>query len=103
MVGNDEDRCRSRKLCVEDRGWSSTGQVLSGRTIKRSGDAGYGLHCAQGDKKHGFFGLASKPRSTVSPSLASKSVATVFVFWSQNHSLGFPGLDLKTGSYDLMI
>jgi hypothetical protein len=47
--------------------------------IKRSGDVVCGLHCAQGDEERRFLGLASKPRSTVSPGLASKSVATVFV------------------------
>jgi hypothetical protein len=30
-------------------------------------------------------------------------VATVLVVWPQNHSLGFPGLGLKTGSYGLVI
>jgi hypothetical protein len=74
-----------------------------------------GLHRAQGDEEHGFLGLASKPRSmvspglaskpvaTVSPSLASKPLATVLVVWPQNHSLGFPGLGLKTGSFGLVI
>jgi hypothetical protein len=71
--------------------------------IKRSGDAVCGLHHAQGDEECGFLGLASKPRSTVSPGLASKPVATVLVVWPQNHSLGFPGLGLKTGSCDLVI
>jgi hypothetical protein len=56
----------------------------------------YGLHRVQGDEEHGFLGLASKLRSTVSPSLASKSMATVLVVWPQNHSLRFPGFDLKT-------
>jgi hypothetical protein len=30
MVGIDEDCARSRKLSVEDRGWSSTDWVLGG-------------------------------------------------------------------------
>jgi hypothetical protein len=51
-----------------------------------------GLHHAQEDEERGFLGLASKPRSTISPSLASKSVAS-----------GFFCLGLKTGSYDLVI
>jgi hypothetical protein len=51
----------------------------------------------------GFFGLASKPKSTVSPGLASKLVATILVVWPQNHSLGFPGLGLKTDSCSLVI
>jgi hypothetical protein len=115
MVGSDEDRGKSRRLGAEDRGWSSTCQVLDGRMIERSGDTVYGLHCAQGDKEHMFLCLASKPRSTVSPGLASKPVdtvspglaskpvATILVFWPQNHSLGFLGLGLKTGSSSLVI
>jgi hypothetical protein len=62
-----------------------------------------GLHHAQGDNEREFLGLASKPRSTASPSLASKPVATVLVVCAQNHSLGFPGLGLKTGSCGLVI
>jgi hypothetical protein len=103
MAGSDEDRGKSRRLGVEDRGWSSTGQVLGGQTIERSGDAMCGLECAQGDEEHGFLGSASKPRSPVSPGLASKPVATVLLVWPQNHSLGFPGLGLKIGSCSLVI
>jgi hypothetical protein len=51
----------------------------------------------------GFLGLASNPRSMFSPGLASKPVATVLVVWPQNHSLGFPDLGLKIGSYGLVI
>jgi hypothetical protein len=43
MVGSDEDCGRSRRPGVEDRGWSSTGRVLGGRMIKRSGDIVCGL------------------------------------------------------------
>jgi hypothetical protein len=50
----------------------------------------------QGDNERGYLGLASKPRSMVSPDLSSKPVATVLMVCSQNHSLGFPGLGLKT-------
>jgi hypothetical protein len=39
MAGSDEDHGRSRRLGVEDQGWSSTGQVVGGWTIKVSGDA----------------------------------------------------------------
>jgi hypothetical protein len=46
--------------------------------IKMLGDTVCGLHRVQGDEKRGFPGLASKPRSTISPSLASMSVATGF-------------------------
>jgi hypothetical protein len=62
MVGNDEDRGRSRRLSAEDRGWSSTGRVLSDRTVERLGDAVCDLRCAQGDEVGVFLGLASKPR-----------------------------------------
>jgi hypothetical protein len=78
MVGSNEDRGRSRRPSVEDRGWSSTYRVLDGRTIERSGDAMYGLHRAQGDEEHIFLGLASKSRSTVSPDLTSKPVTSGF-------------------------
>jgi hypothetical protein len=70
MASNDKDRGRSRRLGVEDRGWSSIGWILGGQTIERSGDAVCSLHCTQGDEERGFLGLASKPRSTVSPGLA---------------------------------
>jgi hypothetical protein len=43
----EEDRGRSRRLGAEDRGGSSTGWVLGGRTIKKSCDAACGLHRAQ--------------------------------------------------------
>jgi hypothetical protein len=77
MAGSDENRGRSRRLGVEDRGWSSIGRVLSGQRIERLGDVVCGIHRAQGDEECKFLGLASKPRSTVSPGLASKPVATV--------------------------
>jgi hypothetical protein len=47
--------------------------------MKRLGDAVCDLHHAQGDEERGFLGSASKPRSTVSPGLASKPVAMVLV------------------------
>jgi hypothetical protein len=103
MVDSDEDRGRSRRLGAEDCGWSSTSWALSGWTIERLGDAVCGLHRAQGDEKRGFLGLASKPRSMVSPGLASKPVATVLMVWPQNHSLWFSDLGLKTGSCSLVI
>jgi hypothetical protein len=46
MVDSDKDRGRSRRPGVEDQGCSSTGWVLGGRTIKRSGDAVCCLHRA---------------------------------------------------------
>jgi hypothetical protein len=49
-----------------------------------------GLHHAQGDEEHRFLGSASKPRSTVSPSLALKPVAIVLVIWPQITRSGYP-------------
>jgi hypothetical protein len=103
MAGSNEDQGRSRKFGARDQGWSSTGRVLSGQTIERSGDTVCGLHRAQRDEEHKFLGSASKPRSTVSPGLASKPVATVLMVWTQNHCLRFSGLGLKTGSCGLVI
>jgi hypothetical protein len=61
MVGSDKDQSRSRRLGVEDRGSSSTSQVLGGWRIGRSGDAMCDSHHTHGgDKKRGFSGLASK-------------------------------------------
>jgi hypothetical protein len=71
--------------------------------IEMSDDAVCGLHRAQGDEEHEFLGLASKARSMVSPGLASKPVAMVLVVWPQNHSLGSPGLGLKTGNCSSVI
>jgi hypothetical protein len=56
MAGSDEDHGRSRRSSAEDWGWSSTDQVLGGRTIGRSGDAVCGLHRAHGDEERGFLG-----------------------------------------------
>jgi hypothetical protein len=103
MADSDKERGRSRRPGAEDRRCSSTGRVLDGQTIERLGDAMCGLHRARGDEEHGFLGLASKPRSTVSLGLASKLVVTVLMVWPQNHSLGFPGLELKTDSCGLVI
>jgi hypothetical protein len=64
-VGSDQDCGRSMRPSLVDQGWSSTGQILGGKTIERSGDAVCGLYRAQGDEEHGFHGLASKPRSMV--------------------------------------
>jgi hypothetical protein len=103
MVGSDEDQNRSRRLGAEDRGWSNTGRVLGGWTIEMSGDTACGLYRAQEDEEREFLGLPSKPRSTVSPGLTSKPVATVLVVWPQNHSLGFWfGLQNQVG-YGLLV
>jgi hypothetical protein len=115
MTGSDEDRGRSRRLGADDWGWSSTCRILGDQRIEKSSDTMCNLHRAQEDDERMFLGLASKPRSTVSPSLASKPVATVspglaskpvaivLVVWPQNHSLRFPDLGLKTSSYGLVI
>jgi hypothetical protein len=50
--------------------------------IKRLGDAVYCLHHAQGGEKCGILGLALKPRSTISPDLASKPVAAGVPVWA---------------------
>jgi hypothetical protein len=56
MVGSDDDLGRSRRHGAEDPEWSSTGQVLSDRTIERSCDVICSLHRAQGDKERKFLG-----------------------------------------------
>jgi hypothetical protein len=55
MTGSDEDRGRSRRPSAEGQGWSSTGRILSGRAIGRSGDAVCGLYSAHGDEEHVFL------------------------------------------------
>jgi hypothetical protein len=94
MSGRDEDSGRSRRSGAEYRGWSSTGRVVGGRIIERSGDVVCGLHHTRGDEERMFLCLASKPKSTVcqwfdikmiglvSPGLASKSVASGFPVWT---------------------
>jgi hypothetical protein len=81
-AGNDEDGGMSRRPGAEDRGWSSTGQVLGGQTIERSSDAVCSVHSAQGYEECGFLCLASKPRSRVPLGLASKLVASDFPVWA---------------------
>jgi hypothetical protein len=103
MAGSDKNQGRCRRLGAEERGWSSTDRVLGGRTIERSSDSVCGLYRTQGDEECGFLGSVSKPRSMVSPGLASKLVATVLVALPQNHSLGFLDMGLKIGSYGLVI
>jgi hypothetical protein len=50
-----------------------------------------------------FSSLASKLVATVSPSLASKPAADFLVEPQNQGGGGFPGLDLKTGSFGLVI
>jgi hypothetical protein len=48
MACIDEDRGRSRRPGVEDRG-GRTGRVLGARAVERSGGTVCGLHLARGD------------------------------------------------------
>jgi hypothetical protein len=50
-----------------------------------------------------FFSLGSKPVAMVYPGLASKPVVDLLVEPQNQGSGGFPGLDLKTGNYGLVI
>jgi hypothetical protein len=50
-----------------------------------------------------FSGLTSKLMVTISPSLASKPVVGFLVEPQNQGGGGFPGLDLKTGCYGLVI
>jgi hypothetical protein len=114
LVQRIRDGHTGRVPGAEDRGWSPLLSMC-------------GLHHACEDTEYGFLCWASKPRSivcqwfslkttgtvcqcfglkatgTVFSGLASKLVATVFPVWPQYQWLGFPGLDLKTGSYGLVI
>jgi hypothetical protein len=56
MVNSDEDRGRSRRPGVNDRGLSDTCWVLGGRTIERSDDIMCYLHRARGYEERGFLG-----------------------------------------------
>jgi hypothetical protein len=58
MTGSDEDRGRSRRLGAEDRRWSSTCWVLSGRAIGRSGSVSCTLRLK--NKVDGFLVWDSK-------------------------------------------
>jgi hypothetical protein len=55
IAGNNDDRGRSRRLDVDDWGLSSTGRILGGRTIGRSGDVVCGLHRAQETRSASFL------------------------------------------------
>jgi hypothetical protein len=50
--------------------------------IEMSSDTVCGLYHAQGDEERVFHALASKPRSTISPDLTLKSVASGFPVWT---------------------
>jgi hypothetical protein len=55
MMDSDDDLGRSMRPGAEERRWSSTGQVLDGRMIERSGDTVCGLYRAQGDDEREFL------------------------------------------------
>jgi hypothetical protein len=59
-------------------GDGSTGQVLGGRAIGRSGDTVCGMHCARGDEERGFLGSSLKPRSTDCQWFGLKTTETIF-------------------------
>jgi hypothetical protein len=50
--------------------------------IEMSGDTVCSLDHTQGDDEREFLGLASKLRSMVSPSLASKPMTSGFLIWA---------------------
>jgi hypothetical protein len=56
ITGSDENLGRSRRHGAEDWRWSSTGRVLGGRMIERSGDAVCYLHREHGDEERVFLG-----------------------------------------------
>jgi hypothetical protein len=96
MAGSDEDLSRSRRPDAEDQKWSSTGRVLGGRTIRRSGDTMCGLCRTQGDEEHDFLGLASKPWSGGFPGTDLKNSSSGLVIWASKSPRQFLDLGLKT-------
>jgi hypothetical protein len=85
--------CLSCGVQVIGATWRVAMRIMAGvgDLVQRTGDGqaqvGYsvaedtvcGLHSAQGDKEHGFLGLASKLRSMISSSLA---VSSGFPVWT---------------------
>jgi hypothetical protein len=82
MAGSDEDHGKSRRPGAKDRGLSSTGRILGGQTVRRSGDAVCGLFCAQENEERRFLGLASEPRSTVCQWFGLKTTGSCFPVWA---------------------
>jgi hypothetical protein len=101
---------------VQRIGDGRIGRILSGRTIRRSGDVMCSLHRAWGDEEHLFFGWATKPRSTVCQWFGLKTTGTIGQWFGlktgddifsrfglKTGGGGFFSLSLKTGSYGLVI
>jgi hypothetical protein len=82
MAGSDKDHGKSRRPGAEDRGWSTIGRILNGRTIERSVDTMCGLYRAHGDREHKFLGCASKPRLIVCQWFGFKTTKTGFSVWA---------------------
>jgi hypothetical protein len=83
MTGCDEDRGRSRRLGVEDWGWSSTVWVLDVWTIERSSDPVCGLHRAQGARVSWF---SLKIKDDGFSRFGHKTGGySLLVVWPQNH------------------
>jgi hypothetical protein len=96
LADSDKDRGRSRRLGMEDRGWSGISRVLSGRTIGRLGDAvcdPYRTH--GGDKKRGFSDLASKQLWQFL-GLGLKTKVGGLVIWASKSLWQFLGLASKS-------
>jgi hypothetical protein len=82
MAGSDKDHGKSRRPDAEDRGWSTAGRILGGRTIERSVDTVYGLYRAHGDGEREFLSCASKPRLIVCQWFDFKTTKTGFLVWA---------------------
>jgi hypothetical protein len=96
MADNNENRGRSRRLGVEERGWPGTSWILGGRTIGGSGYAMCDPHRTRGgDKKRGFSGLASKLVATICLWFGHITTTTISWFWPQNQDWRFDVLALK--------
>jgi hypothetical protein len=95
MAGSDEDCGRSKKPAVEDRGWPSTGRVLSGG---RSG--GYVTLCAvctvdKEMKSTDFLVWTHNQGLWFVSGLASNPLGQVSRFGPQNRQQRFGDLCLK--------
>jgi hypothetical protein len=85
-----------RRPGAEDRGWSSTCQVLGGWMIRRSDDTVCGLHHARGYDEHRFLSWASKLRSTVCQWFNFKITGTVCQWFGLKPTgTGFSGFASK--------